>query len=112
MLYVPVFLAGGKSGFMMKIKNCPIIVMPVMLARCALWLLSLLLLLLFSAMPAAANLVSMVCKGQFVVERICGEITETRQGDVSGCVTVDLDGGDVSRVRMGPKLRGLRQWHR
>jgi len=29
-----------------------------------------------------------------------GEITETEQFDSSVCVTVDLDGGDVSRVRM------------
>ena len=97
---------------MTKMKYHPMIVMPVMLARRALWLLSLLLLQLLSVMPAAANSVSMVCKGQFVVERICGEITETRQFDVSGCVTVDLDSGDMSRVRIGPKLRGLRQWHR
>ena len=100
MLYVPVFLAGGKSGFMMKIKNCPIIVMPVMLARCALWLLSLLLLLLFSAMPAAANLVSMVCKGLFGVERMQGKISKTEKFDCFVYVTVDLDGGDVMRQRL------------
>ena len=44
------------------------IVMPVMLARRALWLLSLLLLLISSVMPAAANSVSMGCKGLFNVE--------------------------------------------
>ena len=44
------------------------IVMPVMLARHALWLLSLLLLLISSVMPAAANSVSMGCKGLFNVE--------------------------------------------
>ena len=67
--------------------------------------LSLLLLLLFSVMPSAANLVSMVCKGLFDVERMLGEITETEQFDGSVYVTVYLDGGDVSRVRMVPNER-------
>ena len=80
---------------MTQIKDRPMIVMPVMLARRALWLLSLLLLLLFSVMPAAANLVSMVCTGLFDVERMRGETTETEQFDGSVYVTVDLDGGDV-----------------
>ena len=87
---------------MTKIKNHPMIVMPVMLARRALWLLSLLLLLLFSVMPAAANLVSMVCKDLFDVERMHGEITQTEQFDGFVYVTVDLVGVDVSRVRMVP----------
>ena len=87
---------------MTKIKNHPMIVMPVMLARRALWLLSLLLLLLFSVMPAAANLVSMVCKGLFDVERMRGEITQTEKFDGFVYETVDLDGGDVSRVQMVP----------
>ena len=76
------------------------VVMPVMLVRRALWLLSLLLLLLFSVMPAAANSVPMVCKGLFGVERIHGEITETEKFDGAVFVTVDLDGGDVSCVRI------------
>jgi len=37
-----------------------------------------------------------------------GEITETEQFDSSVCVTVDLDGGDVSRVRMLPIERNCR----
>ena len=76
--------------------------MPVVLARRALWLLSLLLLLLFSIMPAAANSVSMTRKGLFDVEWMRGEITETEQFEASVYITVDLDGGDVSRVRMVP----------
>ena len=67
MFYAPVFLARGKGGFMKKIKNRQMITRPVMLARRDLWLLSLLLLLPFSAVPAAANTVSMVCNGLFDV---------------------------------------------
>ena len=78
------------------------IVMPVVSARRASWLLSVLLLLLSSVMTVVANLVSMVCKGLFDVERMLGEITETEQFDGSVYVTVDLDGVDVSRVRMVP----------
>ena len=64
---------------MTKIKNRSMIGMPVMLARRGLWLLSLLLLMLFSVMSAAANSVSMACKGLFDVERLSGEITEPEQ---------------------------------
>ena len=85
---------------MTKIKNRPMIVMPVMLARRALWLLSLLLLPLFSVMPAAINSVSMVCKGLFDVERMHGKIIETERFEGSVYVTVDLDGGDVMRQRL------------
>jgi hypothetical protein len=53
-------------------------------------------------MPAAADTVSMVCNGLFDVERMRGEIIETEQFDGSIYVTVDLDGGDVSRVWMVP----------
>ena len=42
---------------MKKIKNRQMITRPVMLARRDLWLLSLLLLLPFSVVPAAANTV-------------------------------------------------------
>ena len=68
---------------MTKIKDRPIILMPVMLARRALWPLSLLLLLLFSVMPAAANSVAVVGGGLVGVERMHGEITETKQVDGS-----------------------------
>ncbi|MDB9889860.1 hypothetical protein OAD74_00545 [Alphaproteobacteria bacterium] len=85
---------------MTKIKNRPMIVMPVMLARCTLWLLSLLLLPLFSVMPAATNSVSMVCKGLFNVERMHGKINETEKFDCSVYVIVDLDGSDVMRQRL------------
>jgi hypothetical protein len=108
MFYAPVFLARGKGGFMKKIKNRQMITRPVMLARRDLWLLSLLLLLPFSAVPAAANTVSMVCNGLFDVERMRGEITETEQFDCSVYVTVELDGGDVSRVQMVPIERNRR----
>ena len=79
-----------------------------MLARRDLWLLSLLLLLPFSVVPAAANTVSMVCNSLFDVERMRGEITETEQFDGSVYVTVELDGGDVSRVQMVPIERNRR----
>ena len=102
MFYAPVFLARGKGGFMTKIKNRQMITRPVMLARRGLWLLSLLLLLPFLIVPAAANTVSMFCNGLFDVERMRGEITETEQFDGSVYVTVELDGGDVSRVQMVP----------
>jgi hypothetical protein len=108
MFYAPVFLARGKGGFMTKIKNRQMIARPVMLARRGLWLLSLLLLLPFSVVPAAANTVSMVCNGLFDVERMRGEITETEQFDGSVYVTVELDGGDVSRVQMVPIERNRR----
>ena len=85
---------------MTKIKNRPMIVMPVMLARRALWLLSLLLLPLFSVMPAAINSVSMVCRGLFDVERMQGKIGKTEKCDCFVYVTVDLDGGDVMRQRL------------
>ena len=85
---------------MTKIKNRQIIAMPVMLARRALWLLSLLLLPLFSVMPAATNSVSMVCKGLFDVERMQGKISKTEKFDCFVYVTVDLDGGDVMRQRL------------
>ena len=93
---------------MKKIKNRQKITRPVMLARRDLWLLSLLLLLPFSVVPAAANTVLMVCNGLFDVERMRGEITETEQFDGSVYVTVDLDGGDVSRVQMLPIERNRR----
>ena len=93
---------------MKKIKNRQMITRPVMLARRDLWLLSLLLLLPFSVVPAAANTVSMVCNGLFDVERMRGEITETEQFDGSVYVTVELDGGDVSRVQMVPIERNRR----
>ena len=96
MLYAPVFLARGKGGFMTIIKNRSMIAMPVLLARRALWLLLLLLLLLFSVMPAAANSVSIVCKGLFDIERMSGEITETEQFNGFVCTTVDPNGRDVS----------------
>ena len=85
---------------MTKIKNRPMIVMPLMLARRASWLLSLLLLPLFLVMQAATNSVSMVCKGLFDVDRMHGKISETEKFDCSACVTVDLDGGDVMRQRL------------
>ena len=91
---------------MTKIKNRRMIARQVTLARRALWLLS--LLLPFSVMPAAANSVSMVCNGLFDVERMRGEITETETFDGSVYVTVDLYGGDVSRVRMVPIERNRR----
>ena len=47
----------------------------------------------------------MICKGLFDVERMRGEITETEQFDGSVYVTVHLDGGDVSRMRMVPMER-------
>ena len=53
-------------------------------------------------MPAAANTVSMVCNGLFDVGRMRGEITETEKFAGSVYVTVELDGGDVSRVQMVP----------
>ena len=96
MFSAPVFLAHGKGGFMTKIKNRQMITRPVMLARRGLWLLS--LLLPFLVVPAAVNTVSMVCNGLFDVERMRGEITETETFDGSVYVTVDLDGGDVSRA--------------
>ena len=82
---------------MTRIKDRPMIVMPVMLARRALWLLSLLLLPLFSVMPAAINSVSMVCKGLFDVDRMQGTISETEKFECSVYKMVDLDGGDVMR---------------
>ena len=85
---------------MTKIKNRPMIVMPVMLAQRALWLLSLLLLPLFSVMPAAINSVSMVCEGLFDVERMQGKISKTEKFDCFVYVTNDLDGGDVMRQRL------------
>ena len=85
---------------MTKIKNRPMIVMPVMLAQRALWLLSLLLLPLFLVMPAATSSVSMVCKGLFDVERMHGKISETEKFDCSVYVMVDLDGGDVMCQRL------------
>ena len=100
MFYAPVFLARGKGGFMTKIKNRLMIVMTVMLARRTLWLLSLLLLPLFSVMPAATNSVSMVCKGLFDVERMHGKISETEKFEGSVYVTVDLDDGDVMSQRL------------
>ena len=50
----------------------------------------------------------MVCNGLFDVERMRGEITETEQFDGSVYVTVELDGGDVSRVQMVPIERNRR----
>ena len=76
------------------------IIMPVLLARRALWLLSLLLLPLFSVMLAATNSVSMVCKSLFDVGRMHGKISETEKFDCSKYVTVDPDGGDVMRQRL------------
>ena len=85
---------------MTKIKNRPMTVMPVKLARRALWLLSLLLLPLFLVMSAATNSVSMVCKGLFVVERMHGKISKTEKFDCSVYVTVVLVGGYVMRQRL------------
>ena len=85
---------------MTKIKDRPMIVMPVMLARRALWLLSLLLLPLFSVMPAATNSVSMVCKRLFDVEQMHDKISKTEKFDGSVYVTVDLDDGDVMSQRL------------
>ena len=85
---------------MTKIKNRPMIVMPVKLARRPLWLLSLLLLPLFLVMPAATNSVSMVCKGLFDVERMHGKISKTEKFECSIYLTVDLDSGDVMRQRL------------
>ena len=78
------------------------IVMPVVLARRASWLLSVLLLLLFLVMTVVANSVSMVCKSLFDVERMHGEIIDPEQFDGSVYVTADLDSGDVSRLWMVP----------
>ena len=50
----------------------------------------------------------MVCNGLFDVERMRGEITETEQFDGSVYVTVELDGGDESRVQMVPIERNRR----
>ena len=85
---------------MTKIKNRPMTVMPVKLARRALWLLSLLLLPLFLVMSAATNSVSMVCKGLFDVELMHVKISQTEKFGCSVYLTVDLDGGDVMRQRL------------
>jgi hypothetical protein len=52
----------------------------------------------WSAMSSAANLVSMVCNWMFDIERMLGEITETKYFDGTVYVKAHLDGGDVSRV--------------
>ena len=85
---------------MTKIKNRPMVTIQVKLARRASWLLSLLLLPLFSVMPAGTNSVLMVCKGLFDIERMRCKISETEKFDCSVYVMVDLDGGDVMRQRL------------
>ena len=50
----------------------------------------------------------MVCKGLFDFERMRVKITKTEQLGGSVYVTIDLDGGDVSRVRMVPIERDCR----
>ena len=50
----------------------------------------------------------MVCNGLFDVEQMRGESTKTEQFDGSVSVTVELDGGDVSRVQMVPIERNRR----
>jgi len=67
-----------------------------------------LLMAVLFAPSAAAKSVFMVCNGLFEIEQMRGENAETDSFQGAVFVTVDVDGGDVSRVRMVPIERSRR----